>query len=29
MSDFDGCIVKPIAMEALEALLKADEPSPV
>ena len=29
MSDFDGCIVKPIAMEALEALLKDNEPSPV
>ena len=30
MSDFDGCIVKPIAMQTLEALLKkADEPSPV
>ena len=29
MSGFDGCIVKPIAMEALEALLKAPEPSTV
>jgi CheY-like chemotaxis protein len=29
MSDFDGCIVKPIAMEALEALLKDNESSPV
>jgi DNA-binding response OmpR family regulator len=30
MSDFDGCIVKPIAMQTLEALLKkADEPSTV
>jgi len=29
MSDFDGCIVKPIAMEALEALLKDNAPSPV
>lgn len=29
MSDFDGCIVKPIAMDALEALLKDNEPSPV
>ena len=29
MSAFDGCIVKPIAMEALEALLKDDQPSPV
>ena len=29
MSDFDECIVKPIAMQTLEALLKADESSPV
>ena len=28
MSNFDGCIVKPIAMQALEALLKADELPP-
>jgi CheY-like chemotaxis protein len=27
MSDFDGCIVKPIAMQTLEALLAANEPS--
>jgi DNA-binding response OmpR family regulator len=29
MSNFNGCIVKPIAMQTLEALLKADEPSAV
>ena len=29
MSEFDGCIVKPIAMQTLEALLTADESSPV
>jgi DNA-binding response OmpR family regulator len=27
MTDFDGCIVKPIAMQTLEALLETDEPS--
>jgi DNA-binding response OmpR family regulator len=29
MSDFDECIVKPIAMHTLAALLTADESSPV
>jgi len=29
MSDFDGCIVKPISMHTLEALLKAEAPSTV
>jgi two-component system OmpR family response regulator len=29
MSDFDGCIVKPITMQTLEGLLKTGESSPV
>ena len=29
MSNFDGCLVKPIEMQALEALLNADQSSPV
>jgi two-component system OmpR family response regulator len=29
LSGFDGCIVKPITLQAFEALLKADESSPV
>src|ERR1700675_1367790 len=29
MSNFDGCLVNPIEMQALEALLNADQSSPV
>lgn len=29
LSRFDGCIVKPITLQAFEALLNADESSPV
>jgi two-component system, OmpR family, response regulator len=29
LSSFDGCIIKPIALQAFEALLTADETSPV